>query len=369
MSGMHGYAVEFASYTGGEGSLSLDFGGYRPVADEKAAERIVAESGYDAEADVRNDAGSVFCSHGAGQYVPWQEVEYYMHLPWCYRGEGEFEGGFYGESEEETFRRAQSLFEKQAQARQREYENTDPVARLKGAAAMDKELMEIYEREFGPVRTKKQNVSEVFDFDETGRYVKVDEANRVRGAKTEGPEDAEKPDKAADKRRTPQGKQNLRDKYLLVDGYNVIFSWDELKELSEPELGAAREKLIDILINYAAVIDRKVILVFDAYRVQGGVGSTEERGGIFIIYTKESQTADAYIEAAVHDMAKKHDVCVATSDGLEQIIVMGEGAVRMSSRELKEDYEAKLKDMRITHTEKPVIKAFNRPFEDAFKKE
>ena len=346
VSGMHGYAVEFASYTGGEGSLSLDFGGYRPVPDDAAQEKIVGEIGYDAEADMRNDAGSVFCSHGAGQYVPWQEVEYYMHLPWCYRGEGKFENGFYGESEEETFKRAQLLFEKQAADKQREYETTDPVARLKSAAAVDKELMQIYEREFGPIKPKKENTAEFYDFDETGRYVKVD--------KTSAPEKTYRP---SDK------KVRAKDKYLLVDGYNVIFSWDELKDLSEPELGAAREKLVDILINYAAVIDRRVILVFDAYKVAGGIGSAEERGGIYIIYTKESQTADAYIEAAVHDMAKKHDVCVATSDGLEQIIVLGEGAVRMSARELKEDIEARLKKTRDEYTEKNIITSFNRPFE------
>ena len=382
VSGMHDYAVEFASYTGGEGSLSLDFGGYRPVPDE-AMDKVVAEIGYDAAADVKNDAGSVFCAHGAGLYVPWQEVEFYMHLPWCYSGEGEFKSGFYGESEEETFRRAQLLFERQAEEKQRAYEAaSDPAERLRTASAMDKELMAIYEREFGPIKQKKVTVREEYDFDETGRYVKVEgksvsERSAVRNDKidkTDDPGVAVNPEnqvsmgKTDDKRRSSGGKQIVRDKYLLVDGYNVIFAWDELRELSEANVSAARDKLADILSHYAALIDRRVILVFDAYRVPGGVGSAEERNGIFIIYTKESQTADAYIEAAVHDMAQKHDVCVATSDGLEQIIVLGEGAVRMSSRELKEDYEAKLKDMRTTHTEKPVITAFNRPFEEALKK-
>ena len=363
VSGMHDYAVEFAAYTGGEGSLTLDFGGYREIADEAVQDRVVAESGYDAEADVRNDAGSVFCAHGAGQYVPWQEVEYWMHLPWCYRGEGEFESGFYGESEEETFRRAQTLFEKRAEAKQREQEMADPAARLRHASAMDKELMEIYEREFGAIKPRKENVSEVYDFDDTGRYVKVAPGVAL---KADGGGDTGDNSKTDAYSNHPADKKKVKpkEKYLLVDGYNIIFSWDELRELSEPELGAAREKLADILINYAAVIDRRIILVFDAYRVQGGVGSTEERSGIFIIYTKESQTADAYIEAAVHDMAKKHDVCVATSDGLEQIIVLGEGAVRMSSRELKEDIESKVSATRAGYTEKIGVTAFNRPFED-----
>ncbi len=288
VSTLHEYAGEVAAFTGGEGRLSLSVAGYFPCHN---ADEVIEERAYDSEADLYNPTGSVFCAHGAGFLVPWDQVEDYMHMEAALYA-GETDG--------------------------REY--VMPVAIPKGAKATsyggsieeDNELSAIFEREFGRKNPKKRR-----------------EARRI---------EAPKPDSFPAPQRIKKKKKSGK-KYLLVDGYNVIHAWKELKELADIDLSAARGRLSDLLCNYQGFTSLETILVFDAYKVKGGQGSVEKYNNIYIIYTKEAETADAYIEKATHDIAKEHDVVVVSSDGLVQLIVLGAGAVRMSSAELYEEMQ------------------------------
>lgn len=275
---MQGYGAEVIAYTRGEGRLSCAFSGYAPCAD---AEEIAAASGYRPEEDVENPAGSVFCAHGAGFYVPWDQVFSYMHL----------ESVLQPEKEKERTGLAA--------ARQ---------SRSSLGAVDPRELDEIFERTYGPVRRDRQGV---------GRVERVFR-----------PEPEE--EKREIKSRKPQKE------YLLVDGYNIIFAWEDLKELAEINLEAARGKLMDILCDLQGVLGCVLILVFDAYRVEGGKGEIFSYHNIHVIYTKEAETADQYIEKTVHELGRKHRVTVATSDGLEQVIILGQGAARLSASGLRE---------------------------------
>lgn len=297
VSEMHGYASNVLAYTGGEGRIALNVAGYYACHN---AEDVILERGYDPESDVRNPSGSVFCTHGAGFVVPWDQVEDYMHV--------------------------------EASVRNGSVSTDDmimPVAVPKaakskgysGSLAEDKELLAIFEREFGQVKTKRYN--------EVRRISPA--SNPDIGGNTERYQR-----KAKEKEERKRAK---RKSYLLVDGYNVIHSQKELKELAEEELSAARGKLCDMLCNYQGFTGRITIVVFDAYKVPGNTGSVEKYNNIYVIYTKEAESADAYIEKATHEIAKEHDVMVATSDGMVQLIVLGAGAIRMSSNELIEDME------------------------------
>lgn len=275
VSEMRGYGREVAGYTRGRGRLNCILSGY---GDCHNAEEVIAEIGYNFDTDTENPADSVFCSHGAGFAVKWDKVYDYMHLEGMSFAEEDEE-----EDEEETVqRRAESYLD---------------------AAANDNELMQIFERTYGAVRRKTAPYS-----------VK----------KTAPAEKKYKKPKPA-----PQG-----DEYLLVDGYNIIFAWEETKELAKTSLQSARDRLIDILCNYQGFRQCRLILVFDAYKVKGNTGSVEKVHNINVVYTKEAETADMYIEKTTRDIGRKHRVRVATSDALEQIIILGSGAVRMSADEL-----------------------------------
>jgi predicted RNA-binding protein with PIN domain len=261
------YPQEITAYTHGLGRFSCTLCGYAPC---KNQAEIVAECGYDPEADLPNTPDSVFCDHGAGYNVKWYAVPEHMHLPSVIKPPPELED------------------ETQVLGR-----------RYRAMVATDKELLEIFERTYGPIRRDKKQAME---------------------RKQEMP----KPYKAAP---LPQGPE-----YVLVDGYNIIFAWEDLKTLAAKNLDAARERLIDIMRNYQSFRQCPVILVFDAYKVKGNPGSVEHFGELSVVYTKEAQTADSYIERLSYDLAKKHRVRVATSDGLEQIIILGHGALRVSAR-------------------------------------
>lgn len=273
---MRDYHMEVTGYTHGKGRLSCILKGYEPC---QNAEEVIREIAYDSDADLENTADSVFCSHGAGFTVKWDEVYNYMHLEGINFDDAE-------EDEPETIRQ-----------RAREY--LDMVAD-------DNELMQIFERTYGPVTRKTSSYT-----------VKKNAAPQKKYAKS---------------RSKPLG-----DEYLLVDGYNIIFAWKELKELSKHSLDAARDRLIDILCNYRGFRKCHVILVFDAYKVKGGQGSMEKIHGIDVVYTKEAETADMYIEKTTHELGKKHRVRVATSDSLEQIIILGGGAIRVSANEFLDE--------------------------------
>ena len=268
---MRGYQAELASYTRGRGRLACWARGYEVCAKQQ---EVVDALAYDVDADLENSADSVFCSHGAGFVVPWYEVEDHMHL-------------------ESGLRPAVKV---------EEPSESVPImstsTSYRGTLEEDKELQAIYERTYGAVKRKEF----------IPRKADVIAENHKKPAKTPFTQLPE---------------------YLLVDGYNIIFAWDELKALAAESLAAARQSLADILSNYQGYRKCGVILVFDAYKVKGNPGSVEKYKNIHIVYTKEAETADAYIEKATYDMRKQYRVRVATSDGMEQLIILGHGASRI----------------------------------------
>ena len=268
---MRGYQTELAAYTRGRGRLSCWPGRYEVCAQRQA---VVDAIGYDADADTENSADSVFCSHGAGVLVPWYEVEQHMHL-------------------ESGLRPASRVEEPKPLA-------ATPSASVnyRGTPEEDKELQAIYERTYGAVKRR--------EFIQRTPEVKSESHKPVK--------------------HTPV---SLLPEYLLVDGYNIIFAWEELKSLAAESLEAARQSLADLLSNYQGYRRCGVILVFDAYKVKGNPGSVEKYKNIHIVYTKEAETADAFIEKATYDMRKQYRVRVATSDGMEQLIILGHGATRV----------------------------------------
>lgn len=304
---MQEYPMEVAAYTKGEGRIFLSPGGYEPCHNE---EEVIAAMGYDSEADLANPTGSVFCAHGAGFVVPWDEVENYMHV------ETEWE-------EEDTENYAGSI----TTAGNTVSVNTQTqTARKSGGSAVgafsaeDKELAEIFNRTYGKAESKGKTGS-AYDPMSVVHRPSMPKKVEIR----------------------PQERQ---EEYLLVDGYNIIFSWDELNELSKTNIAAARQKLMDVLCNYQGFKKCTLILVFDAYKVEGFQGEVQKYHNIHVVYTKEAETADQYIEKTVHQIAKKYKVTVATSDATEQVIIWGAGAMRMSAQGLLQEVQETNKEIR-----------------------
>lgn len=284
VSEMGSYTKSVMQYTHGKGKLVCILNGYEPCHNQN---EVIAELGYDCDSDLENPCGSVFCSHGAGFNVNWYEVGEYMHLP----------SVLAPEKEKAPEQKAKKLFS--------ECKTQDDVF------ALDKELMRIFEQTYGPVTQRKQ----------------APERRKVTAPSAI--------DKAAEKLKKAQ--QSSGEEYLLVDGYNVIFAWEHLKELTERGLDGARQVLINILCNYQGYKKCRLILVFDAYRVKGQYREVETVNGISIVYTKEAETADMYIEKVTHKLAKTNRVRVVTSDALEQMIILGNGALRVSSQAFLEE--------------------------------
>lgn len=280
------YPVELAGYTHGRGRISLTPVGYRPCHN---AAQVIAESGYQPQHDLDNPADSVFCAHGAGFVVSWADVRSHMHV----------DSGW-GKSQRPA--------------------DAAPAPSPRRAAAYratleeDAELMKIFERTYGPI--------------------KRDPLAAFRPVKK-----TERPDFAAQS-------WTIAPEYLLVDGYNLIFAWEELSALAKQSLDAARTRLADILCNYQGYKKCVVILVFDAYRVPGSPGAIEQYHNIHIVYTKEAETADMYIERVTHEIGKQRRVRVVTSDGAEQIIILGHGALRVSSRLFQQEVEEVEREIR-----------------------
>ena len=292
---MRDYQKEVISYTSGRGRLSCTLKGYYPCHNQ---EEVVEAVGYDPEADLENPTGSVFCAHGAGCVVNWDQVEDYMHV----------ESGWNAPAGQET------KPEKPVTAKNWKEENEKYLA-------TEKELEEIFERTYGPIRKLGEEPP-------AGRSVKGWKKSRRDPLEGYGKSSSDYKQK-----KTPDGEKE----YLLVDGYNIIFAWEDLKELAAVNIDGARERLMDILCNYQGFKKSTLILVFDAYKVKGNPGSVETYHNIHVVYTKEAETADQYIEKTVHEIGRKYRVTVATSDQLEQVIILGQGGQRMSARELLED--------------------------------
>lgn len=283
VSTMQDYQKEVISYSRGRGRLFCTLKGYEPCHNQ---EEVVEAIGYDSEHDLENPTGSVFCAHGAGFVVPWDQVRDYMHL------EGTLDTAVPDIPAEDIY--ASMSFEE----RERHFQVTED------------ELQEIFHRTYGAMKQER-----------TGW-----KAKRKISASTQTTPHYRKP------------QQKLKE-YLLVDGYNIIFAWEELQKLAKDNIDSARDKLMDILCAYQSFRGCTLILVFDAYKVKGGVGAVQQVHNIYVVYTKEAETADQYIEKTAHEMGRKYDVTVATSDGLEQVIILGQGCKLLSARDLKKEIE------------------------------
>lgn len=306
---MHGYQAELLAYSGGKGRLFTSLKGYEPCHNP---EEVIEAIGYEAEHDLENPCGSVFCAHGAGFVVEWDQVEDYMHLePALVKGGKSQDGSACGAD----------VGYGQFAARYARRQGGRKSSVSEDFIGQD-EIEEIFNRTFGAKPSKKQGW-----------------ARTIRAA--------------SDSDVKYRGTSQPQEEYLLVDGYNIIFAWDNLNELAKTSLDGARSKLMDIMSNFQAYRKMHLILVFDAYKVKGNPGNTVRYHNIDVVYTKEAETADQYIEKVSHDMSKKYRVRVATSDGLEQLIIMGAGAVRISAREFQEEVMAAGEELRQTFLEQP----------------
>lgn len=275
---MRGYAALVAQYTRGEGRLSCDFDGYDLCADPQT---VIAAIGYEPDADLENTADSVFCSHGAGEVVNWRDAPARMHLQ---------TGGIGSAGQQETEQTPVSA---------------GRTAAYRSSLEQDAELLRIFERTYGPVRR-----------DPRAALQTPPRRPIVQEERFEIPAD-----------------------YLLVDGYNIVFAWEELRKLAADDLDAARAQLLNRMANYQGYVRCEVIVVFDAYKVRGAAREVERLHNISVVYTKEAETADMYIEKTARQLAKNRRVRVATSDGLEQLIILGQGARRVSAEMFHEEVQ------------------------------
>ncbi|MDE5770126.1 MAG: NYN domain-containing protein, partial [Ruminococcus sp.] len=275
VSEMNGYQSEVIGYTHGRGRLICITGDYRECHN---SDEVIESIGYDCDGDIENSADSVFCSHGAGYVVKWNEVHEHMHIP--------------------------SYLSENRDSAETERENARRFVR---EAISDEELMAIFERTYGKIKRDPRKA-----------FKKTKAISVSHGS--------------------PKNYNYDSKEYLLVDGYNIIFSWDELKKIADENLDAARSELINMMCNYQGYAGCELILVFDAYKVKGKHRDIEKYCNINIVYTRESETADTYIEKVSHILSENHRVRVATSDGMEQIIILGNGAMRISASEFHERY-------------------------------
>lgn len=291
---MRDYQKEVMAYTSGHGRLFCTLKGYMPCHN---ADEVIEEINYDSESDLENPTGSVFCAHGAGFIVPWYEVEDYMHL----------------ELQTPTEKRVEEELPMPKRTPK------EAEAYLKEGVQNEEELRAIFERTYGAVKRERQG------------WERVSKRNPNRNPSVRS---SETENTRKEKKREP-----IKE-YLLVDGYNIIFAWEDLNELSKINIESARNKLMDRLSNYQGYKKMTLILVFDAYKVKGNPGSVMKYHNIYVVYTKEAETADQYIEKTVHEIGRKYQVTVATSDALEQVIILGQGGNRLSAANLLEEVEA-----------------------------
>ena len=330
---MQEYQQDVTAYTRGQGKLSCTLQGYEPCHNE---DEVLAASTYDPELDLANPASSVFCAHGAGYIVDWYDVYDLMHV--------KEDPGFALAGMEDVLRNITS------EPTEADEDNRKRMARERqdaGAPVYDeKELEDIFVRTYGS-NSRENAAYNKAGFNRHNKSVSeadwyVKKAAEHGKSKTTGAQTLSAGSKTADTGIARPGayrKQKGEKEYLLVDGYNVIFAWDDLKALAAVNIDSARDKLIDIMSNYQGYVGCELILVFDAYKVKQNPGSITKHGNIHVVYTKEAETADMYIEKTTHELGRKYKVTVASSDGLEQLIIMGQGALRMSSRGLREEVE------------------------------
>ncbi len=316
---MRDYQKEVTAYTGGQGQLSCVFKGYYPCHN---TEEVLELSGYDAENDLENPSGSVFCAHGAGYVVPWDEVKAMAHTECAECGAG--------------FERVKS--------------QDGTLPRPAKVSAGEKRDLALGTEEIDMILAQATHAN------------KRSESEQRKGIYRRKKEST-KPVAAATYEFKPAPK---KEEYLLVDGYNVIFAWEDLAELAKVSVDGARGKLLDILCDYQAIRGCELIVVFDAYRVQGHATEITDYYNIHVVFTKEAETADQYIEKFAHENGKKYRITVATSDGLEQIIIRGEGCALLSARELAEEIWRAKENLRATYLDAPKEKGSKYYLMDGF---
>lgn len=300
VSEMRDYQLEVTSYTKGRGRLFCTLKGYAPCHN---AEEVIEQIGYDSEGDLDNPTGSVFCAHGAGFHVSWDQVPDHMHLEYVWTPEAEKE---------------KSAIE--AKKGQGSVQSGRVSSSFLRSVEEDKELEEIFLRTYGKIERKRP----------------------IAERRVESPEERQK-----------RIRKDQMEEYLLVDGYNVIFAWEDLKELAKVNIEGARNKLMDVLCNYQGFKKCNLILVFDAYKVQGQELGVQKYHNIYVVYTKEAETADQYIEKVVHEIGRKYHVTVATSDNVEQVVTLGQGGKLLSARELRTEVEEVQRQIREEYLNRP----------------
>jgi len=319
---MQDYMTEVHAYTKGQGQLTLELKGYDVC--HNSAE-VVERIGYDSEEDTANPTGSVFCAHGAGFVVPWNEVPDHMHLEYACDASGHIKqmGGLAYDLEQQ----AEELREL---AKRQE---ADRLAKTASASSweLDQELQQIYAREFG------MNKDDMLDYERKKWSRKSGDASEKKEAV---------PHQKYDKKGNPiYPKKPILEELLIVDGYNIIFALPELKDLSKVNIDSAKDALKDMLANYQGYKGCRVIVVFDGYRKKGNIGSMEKYFDLEVVHTKQDETADAYIERTVHQLVSKYKITVATNDNLEQLTILSQGALRMSAGMLQQEIERVKKDL------------------------
>ncbi len=355
-SAMGGYQREVNAYTRGRGRLALTLKGYEPCHN---AEEVILERGYDPERDLENPASSVFCAHGAGFVVEWDRVPEYAHGDSGWGQEAKGPGFCGGEEPDAGNKTARESYSGNGTAREPYGGNGTVQESVKrrgnsggngesqtGQGRSDyitqEEIERIFQQtykksvqEYAPYRWHRQNTGGA---DAGGQ--KRSEAGTGRDFGTRG-EDRPGTGKALRRGSAGTGTEKgsgaeSPEAYFLVDGYNIIFAWEDLRSLAEVNIDSARDRLMDVCCNFQGYDGATLILVFDAYKVKGNPGSVQKYHNIYVVYTKEAETADQYIEKTVHKIGRKHQVTVATSDALEQMIIWGEGAVRLSAAGFRE---------------------------------
>lgn len=313
---MRDYQREVTNYTRGRGRLSLSLKGYEPCHNQ---DEVVEAMGYDFDGDLADPAGSVFCSHGAGVVVPWDQVKKHMHVQTPLDKRRAAGVDLPDRKEREDGRSGAGVPEGRSGAgagggRSSAAGAGGSAGRLSASYYEDRELEEIFKRTYGePKRSYPPG--------------------NALGQRTAGDRKSGRGTGAAD---TGSGTE---EEYLLVDGYNIIFAWEELSELAKVNIDGARYRLMDILCNYQGYKKCTLIVVFDAYKVEGNTGEAIKYHNIHVVYTKEAETADQYIEKLAHKIGPRYRVTVATSDGLEQLIIRGQGCLLLSARDLKEEVD------------------------------
>lgn len=310
---MRDYHKDVMVYSKGRGHLFLRFSGYDKCHD---AESVILDSAYDPDEDILNPSSSVFCAQGSGYIVPYDQVESYMHV------ESPIE--LYEDVEKRDFAADAARME-----RTREQKN-EAKHKNSGRYISDQELEDIFIRTFGPIKNRAKEVNLASARTIRAKEKEANKAENLRAVKT------------------PEKKKE----YLLVDGYNIIFAWEELSDLAKTNLDSARGKLLDIMSNYAGFTGKSVIVVFDAYRVAGHQVEKTMYHNVYVVYTREAMTADEYIEEETHELKKQYNVTVATSDKVVQVITWGKGAIILSAKDLLEEVDRVVSKVRTEHLEK-----------------